>query len=313
MKHCLHAGYWALLIVLCASAGPAFAAPGNWQDPTGGWEAVYEASSGLFPWELPGTGNAVPWDNSEPRLPANTGYQTTNSGAANYASLGTDSVTGEAVLVLNHTNNTVNPSAILRVPPGSGATSDQITMDIRFRLFSDLAPETTPPGNVFPLFITIARPPSAAQLAADPGADEQFIQIRFRANANMTVLGADGTGAAITPGSSFALGKNWHDLRIHFDADGGAQFFFNGADTPEVFTGGLTTIFPRVNNAIPAGLEVNEIQVGDLGSGVTGQVSIAHIKVTSSEFAAVTPEPAVAAMLLLGLATAARRREGHRA
>ncbi|HEX7010124.1 MAG TPA: hypothetical protein VF184_09085, partial [Phycisphaeraceae bacterium] len=108
----------------CMAAGlcvvtPSYAAPGTWQDPTGGWEAVYDASSGLLPWQLSGTGTALTWNNQTPRTPNTPGFQTTDSTGANYADVITDDVSGESAMFMNH-DDSVNPVVALQMPPGSG-------------------------------------------------------------------------------------------------------------------------------------------------------------------------------------------------
>lgn len=300
--------------LLCGAVGSAASAaivsPGNWQAPAGGWQAVYDASDNLLPSQLSGSGASKIWNNQQPRLPDSPGYQFTDPTGANYAGLDNDALTNERVLIMRHSNNTVNPVFTLNTPPGSGTTTDKITLDVRFRLLTDL-PTTPTTSNIFPLFIDVTRPPTAAQLAADPGADEQFLQLRFREN-NLIVLGVDGSGAPVTFASNVVHARQWHDLRMHWDVDGGAQFFINGAATPMTFTGGLTTLFPRVNNAIVPGTENNMISFGDSGSGVTGQSSLAYIQVTSGDLASTIPEPgSIAAGLVVGAGLMRRRKHAN--
>lgn len=317
-----HTSSWAMTTAIVAGiggfgAGLTHAAPGTWQDPTAGWEAVYQASSNLMPWQLDGTGVSKTWLNLNGQRPTTStgdGYLTT-AGSQDWAALGTDAVTSETALQLNHPAGSPVGLFALRDGPGSGSTSDEITIDFRVRQLSNLPIGDPRTSNRFSLYMNLVRPPNAAQLAASGNtADEQFFQIRFREN-NLFMLGAStGAGtAAVSWFSTTQLDRQWHDFRILWDpSTGGAQFFMDGDSDPLEFTytglgSNVTTVYPRVNTTIVAGTELNQIDFGDYGA--TDQASLAYVRMTKSEFASVIPEPAsVAALGALALATLTRRR-----
>jgi len=296
--------FCGLAIVGLLATG-ASAAPGTWQNPAGGWEAVYDATGGDLPWELSGSGVAKTWTNQQPRVPATPGFTSTDPGVANYAGVLTDEITGQTAMYINTTGGG-SAIAALQVPPGTGSNSDLLTIDFKFRLYSNL-PASTPYASLpttLPLLLEIVRPPSAAQLAANPSASEQFWQIRFRRQ-GLFVLGSNSLGTATTTNGVTQLGNQWRELRVLIDLNTGvADFYLDGSSTPDV-----AGIYSRVNViATPAQVQ-NTIFFGTSSSAVSGVSSVEYIKVTSSELAPVIPEPASAALLLVaGVAAMARRR-----
>lgn len=294
-------GLMAMPAVLVCMALPASAA---WQEPTAGWEAVYDASSTLLPWELSGTGTDKAWVNQIPRDATTQGFLSADPNVPNYAGVVTDEASSLAAMEIN-TTGVGNAIAALQIPPGSGTNADLLTIDFKFRLHSDL-PTGTAYGDLpttFPLLLTISRPPTAGQITAKPGANEQFWQLRLRKQ-NVFALGANSSGGNQNQSGSTQLSNEWHELRFQVDvATGAASVYLDGSDTPDI-----TDLYARTNILSDPALVDNSIYFGTAGSGISGVASIEYVKVTTSELVAV-PEPAMLGLLATGsLVMLGRRR-----
>jgi len=275
--------YLAGTLLVVSATTPAWSAPGTWQDPAAGWEAIYDASSNLLPWDLSGTGTDQTWSNRKPR-DQNPGFLSPDPNTANYAGIVTDEASGQLAMEMNTTDLGLAIAA-LDVPPGTGANTDLLTIDFKFRLFSDL-PVATDYNNLpldFPLLLNITRPPTPAQLVAKPDADEQFWQLRLR-RANIFALGANSSGGNQNQSGASRLSNEWHEMRFQVDvATGSASIYLDGSDVPEI-----TDLYPRTTILGDPSLAENSVYFGAAGSGIDGVASVEYVKITTSELAPVT-------------------------
>ena len=177
--------------------------PGDWQQPSGGYQVVFDADDGVLPGDNSGE--------NKPRF-INSGYGTTPPLVAPSAEMTKDEETGEKVLCLV-TSPTAGPLYRLLRGAGRGSTNDLITLDMRLRFPENVA-------RNFQFIVSIWRPAGAAQQAK--GVTEVQYVLRF-SNANFTKLKND-----------------WHDLRFHIDvAEGKVKLYLDGSMRP-VQTQGIT-------------------------------------------------------------------------
>jgi len=295
------ASLFATSALLALAAMPASAA---WQEPTAGWEAVYDASSNLLPWQLSGVGTDKTWTNQIPRDPSTAGFLSSDPNTANYAGVVTDEASGQLAMEMN-TTGLGNAIAALQTPPGAGTNADLLTLDIKFRLFTDLPTDTAYADlpTTFPMLLTISRPPTASQLTGNAGLDEQFWQMRLRRQ-NVFALGKNSSGGNQNQSGTTRLSNEWHVMRFVADlSTGNASIYLDGSDVPDI-----TELYPRTTDLSDPALADNTIYFGSAGSAIKGVSSVEYIKITNSELVAV-PEPAVFTLLASGALVLLGRRK----
>ena len=171
-----------------------------------------------------------------------------------------DSLTGEDILLLNH-SATAQPETFrnfsLSIGPQNNAADDFITFEMRFRLLDA--------GTADQMGFWIRQPPNPRQIAA--GATEQDVHVRFyrsgvRANTE--------SGYVDCP---LAVNNDWHIVRLTFDVrKANVSLFMDNNPIP-------LASYDAV--AVNSGLTRSQILFGDGSSSITGRAAIAWLRWTT--------------------------------
>jgi len=242
----------ATLGLLLSLAVTTAALGGVYVAPSGGYDLFYDADTGARPDEM-----TPAWFRDS--------YQTTNPAGSSYSAVQTDALTGENTLFMDQSGTGGSKAARynLTVPPGSGTTGDEITMDFRFRLLDAGQPDSTAQ-----LAVGVNRPPVGS------GVTRQIYYTKFSED-----------GVAYYNGSSLqtaatSIDTDWHDARWTIDVPAGtASFYLDRATTP------LFTHQRWQRNDV----NYNLIEVGDGSSSIWGEAQLSYVGWTNSELAPVIP------------------------
>lgn len=239
-----------------ALAGAVSTVQAAWMAPSGGWQVDYQVSSGVTP------------DDGSVGF-ANVAYQHSDPNSGWYSAVITDSITSEQTLLMD---NSVSggPGYTMSIAPGSGAATDKITLDFRFRL---------PDSNLQygGWGFGVDRPNGS-------GGTHSFA-LNFGLN---YVQDSNSYTNAATPN----LGTNWHDARFLIDvAANTANLYLDGGSIPTATITG--TVYSGVYNSL---------WFGDRQSDwVKGKAHVSYLRLTNNEMASVAvPEPTSMGLLALG-------------
>lgn len=246
--HTLLAGGFVL-----AATAPASTTWGQaYQEPSSGYQSVYEASTQKTPDAQAGTTSAPKW--------TVIGY------TPQTAQLREES--GQWLLHLDHTGITPNDKFnrfILDGSTGAGANGDFFTLDFRFRL-NDKSLDKTPQ-----LALSVIRPPNVAQKAQGK-TDHSFDLLFSRQTVEASSL-VNGSWVS----SSYEINNDWHEARLVIDTRlSTARLYLDGSTVPTLVSTGA--YFGQSEGR-------NEIWFGDGGSNVIGSADISSIRWTNQDMA----------------------------
>ncbi len=231
---------WAVVTAAAQASLPL-----GWDEPSGGYQVIYDAADGVWP-----HGTSPYWDIDPFRGDHYTGE-------TSYVRI--DDLTGEPALYMSEADFDGWPSYSLAHSGGDGTPTDKMTIDFRFRL---LRPEglAADARNHSSFRVNVWRP------AADWASSVRFA-VTFSETEISYVNGAT---------APYAFGTDWHDVRITIDvAESIFRLYVDGGTTPVFVESGTQ------NQAA----ERNWILFGQQGPGVYGDVHLAYFKWTNQDIA----------------------------
>jgi hypothetical protein len=243
-----------IVVFMAVAIGFSGVAGAVWIAPTDGWEHEYVAT------------DQIPEDYDENWVPYAIG------GEGNPVSIIPD---GDEGNVLNIKNRGVGSPAnssyySMTAAPGSGSSTDMVTLDLRFRLVEDIADHQ--------FLVSLRRPRPV-------GGGIDTYNLTFSQDA----IGYWNAGAYTTTAAPLGI-SNYNDVRMLADINARtASVYINQQETP------LFTFAPWAVGA------ENFVMFGDASpSLIVGEVNLKHIRWTNEEFAPV-PEPGTLGMLVVAL------------
>lgn len=229
--------------MLFAAPMASAALPPTWEEPSGGYQVIYDAAVEAWPH------NVSPYWDIDPfrgdQYTSETSY------------VRTDDITGELALLMSESDPDGWPSYSLNHSGGEGMPDDKMTVDFRFRL---LRPEGLPAED---------RNHSSFRFNVWRPAPDWESSVRFAITFSETEIAyVNGTTAP------YPFGTDWHDVRLTIDVEESIISVYIDGGTEPVYVEQGT---PNQK------AERNWILFGQQGGSVYGDVHLAYLKWTNHE------------------------------